>query len=135
MSAAHDLTKAVLVVCATGLGLSAAAPAVAKEGPVIVYGEARENVRTRIVSFADLDLASAAGAKSLHYRVGRAVKKVCLFDDGGPKLQPSDYHDCADGAWEGARPQMAQALARAQSLAASGAATVATAAITVSAGR
>lgn len=133
MSAPHDFAKTVLLVCAAGSGLVIATPAVAKERPVVV--QADPDLRTERVSFADLDLASARGAKRLHYRVGKAVKDVCLFDNNRAKLQPTDYYSCADQSWSEARPQIAAVISRAQQLAMSGQPALAATAITVSAGR
>ena len=113
--------------------LLAAGPAFAGQGkPVVVYGEAVENVRTVRVSYADLDLASAKGERELSARVGGAVQQVCLFGVDGPRLQSSGYHECAGEAWTSARPQMANAIARANEIALNGKSSIAAAAITIS---
>lgn len=108
MQAAAALLSALIVV----------QPAAAQERTVFVQGES-EATRVERVKFADLDLASRAGAKRLESRVGGAVKRVCLFDPE-TRLQPSDYSECAGKSWDNAKPQIAQAIARAQALALSG---------------
>lgn len=99
------------------MAILAASPAAAQE-PVVVYGET-EGTRIERVKFADLDLSTKAGAKKLNARVGGAVRNVCLFDPE-IRLQPSDYGECANESWHRAKPQIAQAIARSQALAASG---------------
>lgn len=110
--------------------LIAATTASAQE-PVVVYGEP-EHVRTERVSYADLDLAQRGDEKKLVRRVSGAVKRVCLFDNDRHGLQDSSYQRCSDGAWNGARPQIAQAVARAQEMALTGKSSIAVAAISIS---
>lgn len=105
-------------------------PAAAQE-PVVVYGET-DGTRTERVKFVDLDLSTEAGVKRLNARVGGAVRNVCLFDRE-MRLQPSDYNECANASWDNARPQIVQAIARSQALAASGEAVTTAMAISVSA--
>lgn len=110
-----------------------AGPALAAQTqPVVVYGESAENVRTVHVSYADLELASAKGERQLHSRVSGAVKDVCLFGLDGPRLQGSGYYQCAGDAWASAKPQIANAISRANELALSGKSSIAAAAITIS---
>ena len=128
----HRGKKSVALTLALASCL-AATPAVAAQGqPVTVYGEAKENVRTQNVSYADLDLATVKGERMLVRRVGRAVKNVCLFDDGERGVQDSGYYDCANGAWDDAKPQIAQATARAREIALKGSSSIAAAAIRIS---
>lgn len=112
--------------------LVAAGPAFAGQGqPVIVYGEQSENVRTERVSYADLDLATAEDQQILNGRVSGAVKRVCLYRDSIGHMFESNYDNCADGAWDDARPQIAQAVARARDIALNGKSSIAAAAITI----
>jgi UrcA family protein len=111
----------------------AATPAAAAQGqPVTVYAERDANVRTARVSYADLDLASAKGERTLVRRVARAVKKVCLFEDGQRTLQDSSYYSCERGAWDDAKPQIALASQRARDIAMNGSSKIAAAAIRIS---
>ena len=69
--------KTAPVVAALISGLAAvvsAAPALAQEPPVVVYGETL-NARTERVAFADLNLASASEQSRLHNRVGGAIER------------------------------------------------------------
>ncbi len=93
-------------------------PAAAQDRQVFVYAEP-ESTRTEYVQFADIDLATNAGARKLQSRVGGAVKRVCLFEPE-IRLQPSDYQACASDSHAKAQPQVERAIARAQALALSG---------------
>lgn len=135
MSAPRDFAKIFAIALAGSGFLLTAQSALAQDRPVVVYADPPADVRSELVSFADLDLATAKGAKRLHYRVGKAVKNVCLFDTNRGKLQPIDYHACATGAWDDARPQLALAIDRARQLALGGQPATMATAITVSAGR
>lgn len=109
-----------------------ASPALAGQEPVVVYAEPEEAVRTERVSFADLDLATKSGERGLHRRVAAAVRTVCADDFTGSALPSTEFYRCSDGAWAKARPQMAQAVTRAQQLALNGKSSLAAAAITIS---
>lgn len=85
------------------------APAFAAE-PVVVTAE-RSDVRTKIVKYGDLNIASAQGHKILLRRVGQTVGQVCSAPDFD--LYYID-RACRKGAWAGARPQIAAALERAR---------------------
>jgi len=118
------LTRSSTIVAAVLSGVTAsltiAAPSLAaQESPVVVYAEPQENVRTAHVSYADLNLAEARGTRLLTQRVAGAVRKVCLFENKAA-LQDSGYYQCADGAWNNANPQIAQAVARATDIALNG---------------
>lgn len=83
------------------------------------------------VSFADLNLASADGRSQLTTRVVGAVRQVCSpFDEKGRWVE---HVECRSVAWNGARPQMDRAFARAQQAALGGAVDTAVATITISA--
>jgi UrcA family protein len=98
----------------------------------VVYGHEEADVRTERVSYADLNLAASAGERKLVRRVSDAVKRVCLYRDGTIGLQSNGYTICADGAWDGANPQIAQAVQRAKDIAMTGKSSIAAAAITIS---
>lgn len=104
----------------------------AEERPVIVHAD-QANIRTERVAFASLDLAAARDQSRLRHRVGAAVERVCLRDIGRDGLQDRGYDRCASSAWDGAAPQIADAIAKAQQLALRGLPSIAATAITVSA--
>ena len=122
---------AVAVACAT----SGSPAALAQNGqrPVTVYAQPSAEFRTERVGYRDLNLASPAGEKMLTKRVAGAVRRVCSGDEEYISLIDSDYFTCASGAWVGARPQMAKAIARAQEIALHGRSSIAATAITISA--
>jgi len=101
----------------------------AEQRPVVVYGEP-ENVRTERVTYADLDLAELSDQRKLNLRVTGAVKRVCLFENRSG-LQDFGYYHCADDAWDGAKPQIAQAVQRAKDIALTGKSSIAASAITI----
>lgn len=123
---------ATLLSALAAIVVIAPVAASAEESPVFVYGEVA-NVRTERVTFASLDLAVARDQKRLQHRVGAAVERVCLRDIGRDGLQDRDYYACADNAWGGAAPQIADAIAKAQQLALGGLPSIATTTITVNA--
>jgi UrcA family protein len=120
-------TAAVLSGVTASLLVAASASA-AQQKPVIVYGESA-NVRTEHVSYADLDLANSKDQKKLNWRVSGAVRRVCLFDDD-QRLQYPGYYNCAGDAWDGAKPQIARAVQRAQEIAMTGKSSIAATAMT-----
>jgi len=125
---------AVLSGVTASLLIATAAFAAAQEKPVVVYAERLENARTARVSYADLDLSQARHEQKLNMRVGSAVKRVCLFESRRA-AQGSGYYVCADEAWDGARPQIAQAVTRAREIAQTGKSSIAATAITIRVGK
>ena len=123
---------AAVAITASGVFLIAS-PSSAKERPVIVEGQPVEDVVTRRVDYADLNLASAGGKKLLFRRVSRAVVGVC--NDANPGAQRVDMAMCRDMSWDGARPQIAAAFDRAQELASRGGSPVLAGAISITAVR
>ena len=123
---------AILSGVAASLLIGSAAFAAGQERPVVVYGEPQEGLRTERVSYADLDLSQRGHQRKLNLRVAGAVKRVCLYEDRNGVLV---YDHCSDGAWDNARPQIAQAVARAREIALTGKSSIAATAITINAGR
>ena len=123
---------AILSGVAASLLIGSAAFAAGQERPVVVYGEPQEGLRTERVSYADLDLSQRGHQRKLNLRVAGAVKRVCLYEDRNGVW---DYYHCSDGAWDNARPQIAQAVARAREIALTGKSSIAATAITINAGR
>ena len=122
------ITAAVLSGVTASLLVGATSLQAAQDRPVVVYGES-QSVNVERVPYGDLNLAGTADRKTLYGRVGKAVRKVCNFDEAGIA---SDYRVCRAGAWKDARPQIDQAIARSDQLALKGQATSAAAFITVS---
>lgn len=119
------LTRNIAVTAAVLSGVTAslafAAPSfAAQDKPVVVYAEPQEGLRTERVSYADLNLAERRDQRRLNLRVTGAVQRVCLFENSRKGLQDRGYYRCADDAWEGANPQIAQAVARATEIALTG---------------
>lgn len=85
------------------------------QGVIYVTSPQIPNLRVQRVSYWDLNLATLAGADTLHRRVGNAVEIVCLYDEGRwYGLAVPDYSQCASGAWRRARPQINGAVYRAR---------------------
>ena len=110
------ITAAVLSGVTASLAFAAPSFA-AQDKPVVVYAEPQEGVRTERVSYADLNLAERRDERRLNLRVASAVQRVCLFENGHKGLQDRGYYRCAGDAWDGAHPQIAQAVARAREIA------------------
>jgi UrcA family protein len=120
------ITAAVLSGVTASL-LVGATTTQAQNRPVVVYGEPRQ-VNIERVPYGDLNLAASTDRKTLFGRVGSAVRNVCNFNATGIA---SDYRTCAGLAWKDARPQIDEALAKADRLALNGESYVA-GAITIS---
>jgi UrcA family protein len=98
----------------------------ARTRPVVVNAPP-ERV-TRRIGFADLNLTTTPGQQALNRRVGRAVKDVCIETSGADDLALRSrmaMSDCMATAWSRARPQIANAVQRAQRMAATGSAVLA----------
>jgi UrcA family protein len=117
-------------LCAAGAALIAAWPV--SGAPVYVIG--RSDVVTHHISYADLNLASAAGERTLTTRVRAAVGDVCDEatgpDNGGIEYK-FNMHRCSISAWNQARPQMALAVQRAREIAMTGTSSITASALTI----
>jgi UrcA family protein len=115
---------AAALVAASSLALD---PAVARP-PVIVT--ANTEIPTRQVSFADLNLASAAGQRTLEGRVRVAALDACA-DSGwtnGSRDESAGFRQCRSDSMNRARPAMTAAVQRARELASTGRSSIASAA-------
>jgi UrcA family protein len=121
-------THAVGTAAVLALTVVSSVPVAAKEVTVRrhILGE---DQLTEVVSYADLDLASADGVKRLNSRVGGAVRHVCSPLDGRDTI--GSYGACKSYAWNGARPQMDLAIQRAQQVAQNGVSAIAPVAILI----
>lgn len=120
------------VACAVALsGLATTAPAMAKGKRITVTAPAGDDVPTRRVTYADLNLASSHGEKTLLRRVGMAVGQVCNPSVGNSHNRFLEM-DCRGQAWAGARPQIARAVQRARDIAFTGYSAIPPVAISIS---
>lgn len=126
----ETLAKASLaggVTIALLFGVGAAALA---QDATVIGERPSDDVITERVPYGDLNLASKAGEKALHFRVRGAVRRVC-----DPQFGTQPYMACRSYAWGGAKPQMERAIERARQLAYNGTTTLAPVAIRITAPR
>lgn len=125
------LSITAAVVLAAGGVFIFASPASGK-APIEVTGD--PNMVVRHVSYADLNLASAAGEKRLNGRVKGAVRHVCkeaVGTDNGSYIYEIRMMRCDRSAWDGARPQIARAVERAHQIALTGTSSIPPVAISI----
>lgn len=122
------------VVCVSVASLSVlGSPALAKGRPILVNAPAEEVV-TRHIGYADLNLAAAAGEQALMGRVDSAVNVLCDEAQGGRDrsfMFNLAQTRCVRATWEQARPQIDLALQRAREIASTGKSSIAAAALTI----
>ena len=114
MPARSILAKGVIVALALASIGGAASVAVAQD--YTVYGH-RPGTKLQLVPYRDLNLIYRDHQSALYNRVGLAVRRACSFDNGNIPIMDNDYRVCRDGAWQGARPQISNAIVRAHHLA------------------
>lgn len=126
------MTKTLLLSAALALSATAgtAAQAVPMEDVNVLGQRPQDDQLTTRVGYGDLDLATASGQRRLHWRVSGAVNEVCAPLSG--MHFRITQQQCRSFAWNGARPQMALAVRRAQEIAARGSSNIAAVAITIS---
>jgi len=123
-----NLVSLCAAVVITGAGvLIPATPASGKSPTFVVVAPSDHLVRR--ISYADLNLASSVGEKTLRYRVRGGINNLCT-EVGGP--YESERSNCTDRAWSQAIPQMLRAEQQAREFASTGTSTIAAAAITIS---
>jgi UrcA family protein len=108
-------------------------PAVAKSAPILVNAPPDEIV-TRDVSYADLNLAAPAGERALMSRVGSAVNGLCNDVAGGRDGSFTvnlAQTRCVNTTWHQARPQIDLALQRAREIASTGTSSIAATAVMI----
>lgn len=121
-----------LAASVVAMGSSAAA---AKSGPIFVQAQP-EDMITRHVSYADLDLARPSGAHALMTRVGSAVNGLCdqvAASRNVSILTSVAAGRCSRASWDQARPQIDVALQRAREIAMTGHSSIAATALVISA--
>lgn len=65
------------------MGALAALAAVLVSGPTYASAETEVRERSRTISYADLDLNTEAGARTVLKRIGRAARQVCFSGVSG----------------------------------------------------
>lgn len=117
-------------------GFAVSPPAFAAERPLVVL--VSPDIVTRVITYADLNLASAPGEAALNRRVDSAVSNLCSEITGGDNLGfPRNLKDhyCRTSSWGQARPQIDRAVRRARDIVLTGASTgiapIAASAITI----
>ena len=116
---------------ATAVTVALFAATVASAEPLTVTGHPVDDGALRVrVAYADLNLATVAGEKTLNRRIAFAASDVCApFDYASVRF---DYFaTCATAAKSGAAPQVASAVQRAREIATTGSSAIPMAAITV----
>jgi UrcA family protein len=127
------LIGAGLAVSVGGIGFQAS-PAFAKNS-VVVTAPDRATLVQRRISYADLNLASSTGERSLNRRVDGAVSSLCDEASGYDRTPLSPAlrwrGKCVSTAHDQARPQIASAVQRARDIALTGTSPIAAVAITI----
>ena len=124
----------VLAVCGVSLVAAVAASPVDAKPPARILVVANPaDYLIRHVSYADLNLASAPGERSLHRRIAFAVNNLCDEALGEPSSSSNTfaYQECTGSAWNGAGPQITAAVNRAREISTAGTSLVAASAITI----
>lgn len=84
--------------------------------PVVTAPLFDGDTKIQKVSFADLNLRSAAGQKTLERRVNGAVEALCGDRPGFvPLRELLARRECSAESWSNARPQISAAIERARS--------------------
>jgi len=95
-------------------------PTASAKAPIVVTGP--EDVVTRHISYADLNLVSPAGERTLNLRVRAGVRSLCseATRADNSAWQSSENAKCENLAFGEARPQIGRAVQRARDLAFTG---------------
>ncbi len=91
----------------TGLAALTLAAAASAAPPIVVEGQQQP---TATVSYADLDLGTAAGRARLDSRIRRAAKHLCLDEGVRDLADRLEQKSCLNFAVASARPQIEQAV-------------------------
>jgi UrcA family protein len=114
---------------------SISTPAFGKSPPILVPGPAPDDLVSRHIGYADLNLAAAPGQRVLIRRVNYAVNDMCVQMAGGLDgsfMANTVQAQCARASWDQARPQIDLAFQRAREIALTGKSSIAAAALTIS---
>lgn len=127
----EKFTSLLAAFAVTFVVFAATAPANAKDRPITVTAT-EERVPVRIVSYRDLNLARSGDEQILVKRVRYAAKDVCSESVPSDPFYSTMALSCRSEAWQGAKPQIKRAVARARDIAANGWSAIAPVAITIS---
>ena len=127
----EKLTSLLAACAVTVVVFAATSPAIAKDRAIIVTATG-ESIPVRLVSYRDLNLVKAQGESMLVKRVRYAVKNVCTESVPGGLYFQQETVACRADAWNGARPQIVRAVARAREIALQGWSSIAPVAMTIS---
>lgn len=117
----QSLRTTALALAFSLAALAPSAPASARTRTLVVQAHAiSDEYRTTTVNFADLNLTSPQGQRSLHYRVGYAIENVCGSEGNRDLGVMMEAVRCSKAAWNLTRPRMEVAIERAVALAAAG---------------
>lgn len=120
--------SAFAALAVAGIAVTLSAPAAWAEPQTVVGAPLPE--RTHSVSYADLNLATTAGEKTLKMRVHKAVRTLCR-NGVQSSAETRASRTCSDFAWRGATPQMAAAVKRAREIAQTGRSSIRVSAIRI----
>ena len=114
------MKKIIFPICAFVV-VSAVTPVMVEakpisDRPLVVIAEPEPLPPTRRVGYADLNLATQIGERTLVRRVRTAVNEVCE-EEMGPSPLFYYEHSCRVLTWKDTRPQVDQAIARARGMA------------------
>ena len=123
--------RGAYLIMAIAIGAAAALPLEAGNPRALVVTIQPQNVAERRINYADLNLASVPGERSLDRRISYAVTSLCNEAVSNSTNTSFDYRDCESEAWRGARPQVSLAVQRAHDIAATGSSTIGAAVITI----
>lgn len=126
--------KTLSLFAAVGMIAASASPAWGKSTRIFVTAPSPDTV-SRHITYADLNLASAAGERTLFRRVSYGVGDLCdevIGGDDGSATSKFNLMSCTGSAWSQARPQMDRAVQRARDIASTGSSPIAAAALTIS---
>ncbi|NVD44773.1 UrcA family protein [Qipengyuania atrilutea] len=121
---------AAVAITTMAIGVTLSPVAVAK-APIDVIAEPPPE-GTTLVSYADLNLTTGAGERTLKERVRGAVRFVCKPH---ATFGWYEYYGCRNFAWKGAMPQIERAVKRARDLAVNGKSNIPPVALAVSVSR
>jgi UrcA family protein len=117
MSRHYKALSLCTVVAVTAAGVFPVTPAYAQSDQITVTGPRVSILQIRRVNYADLNLVYWQHQRVLVSRVNFAVKQVCaerLTNKEKTLASFARYTQCREYAWNGAAPQVARAVYRAQ---------------------
>jgi len=71
-------------------------------------GQSSTHINKEVVSYSDLDLSTAKGQNELQRRIDDASKRVCLYDENGSIVSPSEERACRVSVRDATEVQLAK---------------------------